>query len=206
MRFNQSGFLSAAVGVIVLVFFVGIVYLQRGVVQNTKISASPTPEPSAVVAEAKFTNNTKHLAVSPTPSPSASVKPSVLATASPNTQTPTPSPTSQSTPTPTPTPAGRFIKILSPNGGENYKIGDNINITWEYNDLAQCVIIYMLEDGTRSSLFIPVKPSQKSYQLGLLTDYLGMIEEVKVKVEMSCYSSDNNGAQDQSDNFFTIKK
>lgn len=203
---NQSGFLSAAAGVVVLTLFVGLVLLQKNYVQNTTIPSSPSPSPS--VSEVKFTNTTKHMTSAPSstpnPSPSTSSKPNT--TQSSGLPTPPATPSSTSSPTPSPSPAGRYIKVLSPNGGENYKIGDTVNITWEYNQLAQCVIIYVLEDGTKSSLFIPVNPSKKSYPLVLLSDYLGMIDQVKVKVEMSCYDNDSNYAGDQSDHFFTITK
>lgn len=203
---SQFGFLSAAVGVVVLVFFVGIFFLQRSFLPANISKVPDTAEPSPSL-EANFVNKTKHLNPSPvsgTLSPSAAPTNSINSSSSPSVSTS--QSTTSSSPTPSASAVGRFIKILTPNGGERYRVGDAITISWEYADVATCVIVYLLEDGTKSGLFIPVDPKNKSYSLPLLSDYLGMVDEVRVKVAMDCTSTSQESAADQSDAFFTISK
>jgi hypothetical protein len=205
--YNQSGFLSAAAGAVVLILFVSLFFVQRNIVKNTSIQASPTPSPS--VHEVKFTNNTKHMTPTPvsTPSTSPSFSPKSNSTQSTSSPVPTPTNTPASSSTPSPSPTGRFIKIISPNGGEVYKIGGNIRISWEYSDLVQCVITYVNEDGVRSQAFVAVKPERKSYDLMLAPEYFGSLENAKVKIDMECYNSGGtHGVTDRSDEFFTVTK
>ena len=201
---RESGFLSAALGLLVLTIFVSVLLMPKMLSQNSSVNSNPTLDLSAqdpVIAN-------KQIASSPTPytSPIQTVPSS--ASPNPNAIFPSGSPATlqESSPAPDSTHTGRFIKITSPNGGEVLTIGENLSISWEYKDLTQCLITYVLEDGTKSSLFIPVAPEKKTYQLPILSDYFGSLDQIKLKVEMSCYGSDNNYVGDQSDGFFTVKK
>ncbi len=101
-------------------------------------------------------------------------------------------------PSPLPTPTSRFIKITYPNGGENFKVGETIKITWEYANLAQCILTYVT-NGVQSTSFYPVNPAQNYYNWVVPSGSVG-----QTKIDASCYDSSSNGAQDQSDNFFTV--
>jgi|AntAceMinimDraft_16_1070373.scaffolds.fasta_scaffold03461_6 hypothetical protein len=65
------------------------------------------------------------------------------------------SPTSTSTPTPTPTPdpiptPDPYIKVISPNGGEEWEIGESYNIVWEsagLEEFADNLIVSLFNEG-----------------------------------------------------------
>lgn len=200
MRLNQSGFTTAAIGFVMFGLLMAFIVVSRNI----------SKPPSSVETQPALSNESSSLPLAPSVSitkpglktastsavPSASVSPTTTATV----QEPSSSPTTTSSQT------GRYIKITAPNGGETYKVGSKLTINWEYNDLAQCIIKYITEDGKESELFIPINPSQKTYQLAILENYLGTMDSVKLKIDLSCYSSDSNYAGDRSDGFFTVTK
>ncbi len=201
IKTNQFGFTTAAIGFIVFGLLMTVIVFSENFTDQ-KITEELQP------ALSNESSPVGSMVAKATQKPMASASAVAVASTS---STPIPSATAQSLGSPTsqaasPVPAGRYIKITSPNGGESYEVGSKLTINWEYNDLAQCVIKYMTEDGKESALFIPVNPSQKTYQLAVLENYLGTLDSVKLKISMDCYSSSNNYEGDTSDGYFTVTK
>lgn len=160
-------------------------------------------------------SNVKELLNSPEPTPSVEATPASLPKATTKTtSTPTAKPTSTPTPTPATAPAQTstntadpntptFIKVTSPNGGENFKVGDTMHITWSSNNLnksGSCVITLAYDNGPKSSAWVPVNTPNGYFDWKLPSESGGH----QAKVDMQCYDSGSNGHNDQSDNYFTI--
>lgn len=162
-------------------------------------------------------SNIKELLNSPEPTPSVEATPTSLPKATTRTtSTPTAKPTSTPTPTPTPITAPAqtstntadpntptFIKVTSPNGGENFKVGDTMHITWSSNNLnksGSCVITLAYDNGSKSSAWVPVNTPNGYFDWKLTSESGGK----QAKVDMQCYDSGSNGHNDQSDNYFTV--
>ncbi len=182
MLINQKGnlHLVALVLVLVLILVGGAYYLGTKkdvtVTLNDRVEASPSPEQS----------------------PTA--KPTV-------TTTPSPTPTTTMTPTPqlnngADSDKPTFIKVVSPNGGESFKVGDTIHITWESNNLnksGSCIVKLAYEGGKYSSAWVPVN-TPKGFVDWKVTDE----SQTQAKVDMECYDSTSNLVKDQSDGYFSI--
>lgn len=195
---NQSGFTTAALGFIVFGLLMAFIVVSRNISVTSESSSPQLSQETSPVA-----SSTAKASMSPTASIASSQKPSN--TASPSVK-PNPSASTSQDKNSSPTPSERFVKITSPNGGESYAVGSTLHITWEYNDLAQCVIKYVTENNVESSFFIAVDPDQKSKDIAILENYLGPLDSAKIKIAIDCYSSDNNYKGDTSDGFITIHR
>lgn len=123
-------------------------------------------------------------------------------------------PTVEPIPTGTPAPtqpfsntadsnAPTFIKVSAPNGGENFKVGDTMHISWTSNNLKRsgsCVVTLAYDNGSKSAAWVPVNTPNGSFDWKLTSES----GDHQVKVNMECYDSNSNGYTDQSDNFFTV--
>lgn len=124
---------------------------------------------------------------------------SPLATIAP---TPTSAPVQSSTNTSNPN-APTFIKVTYPNGGENFKVGDTIHVTWDSNNLnknGSCIVSLVYDNGAKSSAWVPVNTANGFFDWKLTTESGGR----KVKVDTDCYDSNQNNVHDQSDSFFIV--
>lgn len=95
------------------------------------------------------------------------------------------------------------IKVTSPNGGESFKVGDSVHITWSSNNLnknGSCIVTLAYDNGAKSSAWVPVNTPNGFFDWKLTSESGGH----QVKVDMDCYDSNQNNAHDQSDNFFTV--
>lgn len=121
-----------------------------------------------------------------------------------STPLPTPMPTSTQSSTNTSDPnAPTFIKVSSPNGGESFKVGDTIHVTWSSNNLyksGSCIITLAYDNGSKSSAWVPVNTPNGYFDWKLTSESGGR----QVKVDMDCYDSNSNNTHDQSDNYFTV--
>jgi len=65
-------------------------------------------------------------------------------------------------------PTGPFIQITSPNGGENWRLGEQRDITWSANEVTGNVVIELLQNdemvGTIAT--VPVSPNSYPWQVG----------------------------------------
>lgn len=117
-----------------------------------------------------------------------------------------------------------FIKILSPNGGENYKAGDNIVITWESNLPKEQNLQFAIMFGNREigKEITTVKAGDKSYVWK--SEYIDSIINTEsippqtiysdgtFKIWLYCPNTDaicigknESNYVDESDNSFTIQ-
>ena len=107
--------------------------------------------------------------------------------------------------------APTFIKVLSPNGGESFKVGDTMHITWSSKNLTKsgyCIITLIHPSGRhprygetdKDSKWAPVNTKNGYYDWKISSESGGHQE----KVNIDCYDSSSNNIDDQSDNYFTI--
>lgn len=191
----EKGFANAALGFIVFGLLMGFIMISRNSTSsdNEQLSPELSQESSAVPSFSAKPSASFKAQASPSPSLSASV-------------TTTPAPSSSSSSSTEIVQSTEFIKITSPNGGESYKVGQSLNITWEYKDVSDCQIRYVTEDNTKSALFLSADVTKKSYQLPLSPLYLGELESAKLKIDLTCTKADKSSISDQSDNHFTLSQ
>jgi len=192
---SQSGFANAALGFIVFGLLMGFIMVSGNSTSSDTEQLSPelSQEASAAPSFSAKPSATAKVLSSPSPSLSASSSPS----SSPSSSSITNSESAES---------AAYIKITSPNGGESYKVGQTLNITWEYKDVTDCQIRYVTENNTKSALYLSADVTKKSYQLPLSPLFLEELEEAKLKIDLSCTKADKNVISDQSDNFFVLSQ
>jgi len=96
-----------------------------------------------------------------------------------------------------------YIKVLSPNGGENLKVGDTYNIKWESNGIEKLMIHltnYSCCSETPTHIVEKIPASQESYSWKI-PDY-GWGSEDNLKIFM--VGDSDSRIQDTSDNYFHI--
>lgn len=170
---------------------------------------------AGITSQKSIISNVTELLQTPGPSVSSTVEPTPTSTPQ---ITPKPSTTSVTNPTPKPTsipaptqPSSNtsdsnvpaFIKVSAPNGGESFKVGDSMHITWSSNNLyksGSCVITLAYDNGSKSSAWVPVNTPNGYFDWKLTSESGGH----QVKVDIDCYDSNSNNAHDQSDNNFTV--
>ena len=184
---KQKGFAPIVVIIVLALlgisFYTGITY-QKSVVsneiqkpQNTESKVSPTAEPTSTnvpTVTSKLTSTS-----SPTPTPSQNS----------NNTSDSNLPTS--------------IKITSPNGGESFKVGDNIHITWSSNNLnrsGSCIVKLVYENNSSSTSWTPVNTPVGSEDWKLTSESGGH----QAKVDIECYDDKQTRVHDQSDNYFVV--
>ena len=123
---------------------------------------------------------------SPTPVP-------VVTTPKPATPTPTPAPTS----TPKPTPS---VRIISPNGGETLKLGENYKITWESQNSDKVWLGYTTGPGSLDWIATDIS-NQNFYDWKVNTPITALN---KFKVSITAYQTGVGSTKDESDNFFSV--
>jgi len=129
-------------------------------------------------------------------------------------QTNSPSPTLSTTPSPTPQPTVALIpttsqtinlKLLSPNGGESFKVGDKINISWQASIFNQIIISYINAVGSENQITTVYNSGSGIYEwvvdIGNTTN-----NNFKIKLTGIKLGSGATTLEDQSDNYFTINK
>lgn len=210
---NQKGFSQILIIVAVLAllgigFYAGATS-QKSIVANfTELLYSPEPSisPSVEPTPTSTPKATTKAKASSTPTITPTPKPTTTTTSPTQNPVSTPTPTSAPTQTSTNTSdssAPTFIKVTFPNGGESFKVGDSMHITWSSNNLyrsGSCVITLAYDNGSKSSAWVPVNTPNGYYDWKLTSESGGK----QAKVDMQCYDSGSNGYNDQSDNYFTV--
>lgn len=95
----------------------------------------------------------------------------------------------------------RFVKITYPNGGENIKVGDKVNITWDGYDIDKCTLGYSFGEGSLNNIGDVTTTGSGSYSW---TVNIGNTANNKVKIDALCYKTGVAQVHDQSDDFFTV--
>lgn len=197
---NQKGFSSIIVLVALLLLGIGF---YAGLNSQKSLVASvsellPSPQPSASPSVEPTPTDTPKITPKPT-STTPVTNPAVQPTL---TSLPTSTPTQPSTNT-SDSNAPTFIKVSSPNGGESFKVGDTMHITWSSNNLnksGSCIITLAYDNGSKSTAWVPVNTQNGYFDWKLTSESGGH----QAKVDMQCYDSGSNGHNDQSDNYFTV--
>jgi hypothetical protein len=195
MYISEKGFANAALGFIVFGLLMGFIIVSNNTVPSSSEETVPMLSQESSRVPKSSTKPSSSFKASASPLSSSTTQPSN-----------SPSPSSSASATNTETAQSEFIKITSPNGGESYKIGQTLNITWEYKDVSDCQIRYVTENNTKSALFLSADVEKKSYQLPLSPLYLGELESAKLKIDLSCIKNDKSTISDQSDTFFTLSQ
>jgi hypothetical protein len=111
---------------------------------------------------------------------------------------PTPIPTS--TPTPTPNIA-RWIKVVSPNGGETLQVGNTYRIAWNSSPNIDSVYLgYSLGAGSLNWIATRL-PNTGYYDWKI---YIGNSTNSQIKIYVLGYQTGYGSADDYSDNFLTV--
>lgn len=180
--FEQKGFSSPLllllIALIGVSFYAGLSYQKQLTPSTTQSTATSTPENSNKPA-------------TPIATPRATIAP---------TATPTPPPVSDNT---SDSSKPTLIKVGLPNGGESFKVGESVHITWSSNNLyksGSCVVTLLYETGAKSTAWVPVN-TPNGYFDWILPAEAG---NHQAKVHLECYDSTSNRVEDQSDNFFTV--
>lgn len=119
-------------------------------------------------------------------------------------ESPSPSPSGSGAPITSPENPNPSIKITSPNGGETFNNGDPIRITWEQSNAKACLFAYS-NNAIDSSVFSSADLSKNYLDWTVQIENMAPGASVQAKVKVSCYDSTGHyGAQDESDNFFTV--
>lgn len=185
---NQKGFspviiIFAVLAILGIGFYAGI-SSQKPLVSNVELLQSPsssTPTTNPTSKSTTTTSPTQNSVSTPTPTPA----PAQTLTNTSNSNAPT------------------FIKVSSPNGGESFKVGNSMHITWSSNNLyksGSCVITLAYDNGSKSSAWVPVNTPNGYFDWKLTSESGGK----QAKVDMQCYDSGSNGYNDQSDNYFIV--
>jgi hypothetical protein len=101
------------------------------------------------------------------------------------------------------------ITVLSPNGGESYKMGDTLNVEWRANDLDK-VNIYLFRDNGGCSIATPsATGSEFSFRLNESVGACSNIAPGKYKIHIAKFTDTVTGGsdwnvEDYSDSEFTI--
>lgn len=224
---SQSGF-SPILIIILLAVIAGASIL---VIKNIPFNQ---PEPSFVVQPQSTDSAQAKTSPSPTAknsSVTSAKKPTPIPTKAPtniptsadnnnnqsnqnNSNNPTATSTNQPTNTPTaaPFPANPYVKITSPKGGESFKEGDTVNITWDTNLISnQNVTLALCHmqaiDSYNSGPVIPgyigvnIRSHTWTATLGGNVAYA----EKQLKISMLCQDT-NGGAETAESNYFTVHK
>ncbi len=96
------------------------------------------------------------------------------------------------------------IKVLTPNGGESFKTGDTIKVSWSANNLnknGSCIVTLQYNNGSTSKTWIPVNTPAGFYDWKVTADSA----EHQAKVNLECYDDKQTRVTDQSDNYFSIQ-
>ena len=93
-----------------------------------------------------------------------------------------------------------FIKVISPNGGEMWKVGSTQNIVWDYYGLINVTIEYSIDNGdTWKTLISNASASDKNYGFTVPS---GLSSDCKIKIIDDSLST----RFDESDETFSIEK
>ena len=92
------------------------------------------------------------------------------------------------------------VTILSPNGDENYAIGDKMHILWKSSNVDKVNVGYIDSYGTLSWAAFGI-PNTGSYDW---TINVGNTVNTKFKIEVVGYQTNVGSATDYSDNYFVI--
>lgn len=103
-----------------------------------------------------------------------------------------------------------YIKVVSPGGGENFKVGEPVDITWDYRNVDYCLFGYSFGPGslnrisvTRAQLQYPPLESKKMIWRVDIGNILAN-QNKQAKVVITCYKMGVGSVEDQSEDFFTV--
>jgi len=102
-----------------------------------------------------------------------------------------------------------YIKILSPNGSEEWGEGKTHTIKWESSDVNKVNIEYGDGKSWHIELGYPAEVGEYSWTPeGIITQYEGFIgnDLTEVNIKIGIWDAENANIFDKSDNYFTLKE
>lgn len=113
-----------------------------------------------------------------------------------------PTPTPTPTPTSTPPPAS-VVRVIYPNGGETFRIGTTIRVTYQATNVDSCMLGYQF-DGKPNVTLGSINPKQGYYNWATSKLKLPAVA-VKAKITLTCTAATNTFS-DQSDKSFILTR
>lgn len=95
----------------------------------------------------------------------------------------------------------RYVTLKSPNGGETYKQGNTVNISWQGNDIDNCTIYFIYSNGSERDIAYDVSTTGNgSYSWSVSTNPT----QTQGKIALLCYKTNVGQVKDEGDGFFTV--
>ena len=107
-----------------------------------------------------------------------------------------------------PPSCGPVVKILQPNGGEEYYAGEDIVFKWIAKRAEECVFSLWKDEHAMTQIYTFIPKGEGSYTLRYPKG--GVIRDLKRKAHVQCWTNDRSAKQnvltisDVSDGYFTI--
>lgn len=164
--------------------------------------SSPTIIKAPAITTAK--KPTPILTIIPTKTPTGTTASNANNSSPTPTNTPTLAPTN--TPTPTAIPVSPFVKVTSPNGGESFKVGNSVTVTWDTNmNLGGCEMQTIDSNNSGTVVGSNVDVTRRSINW---TATIGntSLEERQLKIYMICHDFNGGTQFARSENYFTVRK
>lgn len=173
---------------------------------STRVNASLSPS----VSKTPTLTTSKKTTLTPTKIPTSTVSNNNSNNSGNATSTPTSVPAN--TPTAAPFPTNPYVRITGPSGGESFKEGDTVTITWETNmisnnnlTLALCSMQAIDSNNSgpaiRGYVGVNVRSHNWTATLGGNVAY----NEKQLKISMLCKDI-NGGTETAESNYFTVHK
>ena len=185
-KMNQKGIapilIISMVALVGVGFYLGITF-QKSDISSTEQNIEPSISPTVELTITGTPKLTSKLTTTPTPTPTPTSVLSGTNTSDSNLPT--------------------SIKISSPNGGESFKVGDTMRITWSSNNLnrsGSCIVKLVYENNSSSTSWAPVNTPVGSEDWKLTSES----GDHQAKVDIECYDDKQTRVHDQSDNYFVV--
>jgi hypothetical protein len=107
-------------------------------------------------------------------------------------------------PSPSPSAVSKYIKVLSPNGGESLKVGENVSLSWEGSGNTGYTIYFLDLDDPNYPNYVAVisDPNQKTYTWS--AHKFNPNTPGRYKLKVTSKYGEANSVSDESDNYFTV--
>lgn len=98
------------------------------------------------------------------------------------------------------TQTSRYVKVISPNGGETLSTGSSANISWEGTDIDKCSIMYLTNNNTGNTIATNIATTGS----GSYSWNVNIGNNPQAKISLTCYKTNVGQVLDDSDGFFTV--